>query len=283
MPKAGAELWELLVYCSENALGNPTGVVFLRHSLPEPEYQRIASALGYPDTAFILPGPKLGEPRVRAFSPAQEIQFCTQATLAAYRVLQLKTPEVARESMRLHVGSGPVTVGESSQRPGVAWLKWRTKVLVGEVKRTLPVFGTEAEFTGGTVIETVRRRVYYHFDNPVALAEARMDPNAVLDFCRAARVHGICLLTQTGERQVALRVFNTSLDGHEDAATGGAAMGILPFLAETGASVKPDLWWTVHQGCGEPHRRGELYTMLLPDLAMAVGGKHRFIMRGQLL
>jgi PhzF family phenazine biosynthesis protein len=83
-----AEFWQLLVYRSDTARGSPTGVVFPGDNLSADQYQATAAALGYPDTVFLTPCPSDSEWSARSFSPAQELSLCTQALIAAFRVLQ---------------------------------------------------------------------------------------------------------------------------------------------------------------------------------------------------
>ena len=62
--------------------GNPAGIWVGEQWPAEPEMQRIAAEVAYPETVFIEPasGP---ERRVRYFSPQREIDFCGHATIAA--------------------------------------------------------------------------------------------------------------------------------------------------------------------------------------------------------
>lgn len=61
--------------------GNPAGI-WIGDTLPtEPEMQRIAAAVAYPETIFLEPASGF-ERRVRYFSPAREIDFCGHATVA---------------------------------------------------------------------------------------------------------------------------------------------------------------------------------------------------------
>jgi len=60
--------------------GNPAGVVITDTHPDASEMQRIASEVGYSETAFAMP---LGDAwRVRYFSPESEVPFCGHATIA---------------------------------------------------------------------------------------------------------------------------------------------------------------------------------------------------------
>lgn len=68
--------------------GNPAGVV-ITDALPDPaEMQRVATEVGYSETAFLSAGNATpGEWDVRYFSPRAEVPFCGHATIAAGVVL----------------------------------------------------------------------------------------------------------------------------------------------------------------------------------------------------
>ncbi|MBD9438057.1 PhzF family phenazine biosynthesis isomerase [Pseudoxanthomonas sp. PXM03] len=62
--------------------GNPAGVVLDARGLDGDAMQRIATEVGYSETAFLLPRAD-GDLDVRYFSPLAEVSFCGHATIAA--------------------------------------------------------------------------------------------------------------------------------------------------------------------------------------------------------
>jgi PhzF family phenazine biosynthesis protein len=85
-PSVAGLLYRLSAFGSGDGGGNPAGV-WLGDALPEAAaMQRIASEVGYSETAFVAPraGPRR---TVRYFSPAAEVAFCGHATIAAGVVL----------------------------------------------------------------------------------------------------------------------------------------------------------------------------------------------------
>ena len=78
-------LLRVAAFTTDPSGGNPAGV-WLGDALPAPaEMQRIATAVGYSETAFLVPDGS-GDPgrlRVRYFSPAKEVDFCGHATIAS--------------------------------------------------------------------------------------------------------------------------------------------------------------------------------------------------------
>lgn len=63
--------------------GNPAGVVLLENAVSEDEMARVASDVGYSETAFAVAQNDGGKNwRVRYFSPESEVSFCGHATIA---------------------------------------------------------------------------------------------------------------------------------------------------------------------------------------------------------
>jgi PhzF family phenazine biosynthesis protein len=63
--------------------GNPAGVVLDASAMDEPEMRRVAAAVGYSETAFLLPSETAERSwRIRYFSPEGEVSFCGHATIA---------------------------------------------------------------------------------------------------------------------------------------------------------------------------------------------------------
>jgi PhzF family phenazine biosynthesis protein len=80
-----SDLLRLAAFTLDPAGGNPAGV-WIGPALPsEAEMQRIASEVGYSETAFLAPDEtaRPGAYRVRYFSPVAEVPFCGHATIAS--------------------------------------------------------------------------------------------------------------------------------------------------------------------------------------------------------
>jgi PhzF family phenazine biosynthesis protein len=80
-----SELLRLAAFTRDPAGGNPAGV-WIGPAMPaDADMQRIATEVGYSETAFLAPdgSGRAGAYRVRYFSPAAEVPFCGHATVAA--------------------------------------------------------------------------------------------------------------------------------------------------------------------------------------------------------
>ncbi len=261
-----SDLFQLLVYCSEHALGNPTGVVLLDRELAAEDFLRIAASLALPDTAFVFPENAGGRVPIRVFSPSEELSLCTQALIAAHRVLESRT---AKSQTRFLTPVGSVDVTSSGD---VAWMTGPSTMAGNSFARTIIPSSRAARIDSGRI------RAFFEMPDTGSVAAVRLAPEDVLAWCRAEGVHGICPVARTGERSAFLRVFTTSQDGREDIATGGACLGIPAFFEEG-----TDAEWRIEQGFGEKRRRGTLFAKRLSDETAAVGGRHRWVARGELI
>lgn len=101
-------LYRLSAFSTDPHGGNPAGV-WIGDNLPEPgEMQRIATEVGYSETAFVAPAS--GSNRIiRYYSPAAEVSFCGHATIATgVQLGQIEGEGTYR--LETAVGVVPVTV-----------------------------------------------------------------------------------------------------------------------------------------------------------------------------
>lgn len=66
--------------------GNPAGVVLLNNELSEEQMLQIAADLGFSETAFVMQS-DCADFRLRFFTPAEEVDLCGHATIAAFYAL----------------------------------------------------------------------------------------------------------------------------------------------------------------------------------------------------
>ncbi|GAC1443499.1 MAG: PhzF family phenazine biosynthesis isomerase [Chloroflexota bacterium] len=94
--------------------GNRAGVVLDAAGWSEEEMQRVATAVGYSETAFVI-GEGDDGIEVRYFSPASEVPFCGHATIALAVAL---AEQRGAEDRMLRTRSGPVPVRTSRDEHG---------------------------------------------------------------------------------------------------------------------------------------------------------------------
>jgi PhzF family phenazine biosynthesis protein len=88
-----SELLRLAAFTLDPAGGNPAGV-WIGATMPtDADMQRIATEVGYSETAFLAPDGtgRANANRVRFFSPAAEVPFCGHATIASGVALAERT------------------------------------------------------------------------------------------------------------------------------------------------------------------------------------------------
>lgn len=119
------------------------------------------------------------------------------------------------------------------------------------------------------------RATDYELDNPRLRAE--LDPRAELDICTESGVFGVVIASSVIDGGVRVRVFTSSLGGHEDSATGGAVIGVE--ILESVDGVRGDVMAT--QGPEDRARRGHPAVRMTGPFEVALGGEVRTLMDGR--
>lgn len=79
----GPEVLRYAAFTTDPEGGNPAGVVLDARGMDDAAMLAVAAAVGYSETAFLVPGPSAGAYDVRYFSPLAEVPFCGHATIAS--------------------------------------------------------------------------------------------------------------------------------------------------------------------------------------------------------
>lgn len=103
--------------------GNPAGIWIGDVMPPDPEMQRLAAEVAYPETIFISPATGFAR-QVRYFSPVKEVDFCGHATIAT-GVLFGQQQGAGEYRFTTNVGEVPVSVRELEGR----WVAALTSVM----------------------------------------------------------------------------------------------------------------------------------------------------------
>ncbi|MDQ2890340.1 MAG: PhzF family phenazine biosynthesis protein [Gemmatimonadota bacterium] len=101
-------LYRIAAFTAAPNGGNPAGVWIGDHLPTEAEMQRVATEVGFSETAFVAPS-KGSERVVRYFSPEAEVSFCGHATIATGIVLG-NTAGNGTYQLQTSVGIVPVAV-----------------------------------------------------------------------------------------------------------------------------------------------------------------------------
>ena len=104
-------------FTTDPAGGNPAGAVLDADDLGESDMQRIATEVGYSETAFVLRAGQTGNDLgLRFFSPLAEVAFCGHATIATSVAL---VASGAQGPLRFATEAGPVTVATTREAGAV--------------------------------------------------------------------------------------------------------------------------------------------------------------------
>ena len=216
--------------------------------------QATAAALGYSESAFVLPREEPGVFDVRYFSPEAEVPFCGHATIASGVAL---AQAGADGDLLLHTASGPVPVATHVEDDGLV-----TATLTSVPPRVLDpapdlVDGALGAlgWSSAELDPALPIRVGYagafHLIVPAAtrerLAELDYDFDALKALMLAHDLTTVDLIWR--EREDVFWARNPFPVGGvvEDPATGAAAAALGGYLRELGA-VTPPADVTVHQG-----------------------------------
>ena len=105
-----AEVLRYAAFTADGRGGNPAGVVLDAGSLSDSQMRAIAAAIGYSETAFVLPTG--GDPTLRFFSPVAEVAYCGHATLAtAVALAERNGPGL----LRMATAAGAVSVSTRAE------------------------------------------------------------------------------------------------------------------------------------------------------------------------
>ena len=264
--------------------GNPAGVVLDAKGLSEAAMQAIARAVGFNETAFVLPSTR-ADLRLRYFTPGHEVDLCGHATVGSVVALHqhgLLPGAGFPRRLTMETGAGllPITVdvGEAGPIVVMAQAPARFESFSGSRAALAHVLGIgEEDFHPGL-------RVLYGSTGlwtlvvPVRSLDAirRMKPlteefPSVLVEMPGASIHSFCLETTDPSAHLHARHFSSPRSGTVEDPVTGTASGVLgayyvefiraetklPLLVEQGQEVGRDgrVWVWAEKRDGEYHVR----------------------------
>jgi PhzF family phenazine biosynthesis protein len=271
-------------FSARPGMGNPAGVVLDATQLSEAAMQAVARAVGFNETAFVLPSAR-ADLRLRYFTPGHEVGLCGHATIGSFVALHqhgLLPGAGFPRRLVMETGAGllPVTIEGGESEPVVIMAQAPARfegfngkraavarVLgIGEddLRPDLPVlYGSTGLWTLVVPIRTldaVRRMKPLTAEFPSVLLER---PDASL--------HPFCLETTDPAARMHARHFSSPRSGTVEDPVTGTASGVLgayyvefiqaamamPLVVEQGQEVSRDgrVWVWVEKRDGEYHVR----------------------------
>lgn len=219
--------------------GNPAGVVLLDRAANEADMRRVATEVGYSETAFAVPIEGADKSwRVRYFSPESEVPFCGHATIALGAALSeregpgtysLKLNDAAitvaaqagKEGMKVTLASPPTTSRQASEQE-----KTEAMALFGLQRSDLDDRLPTAHIHGGA------GHIMIALKSREQLAAMHYDLNKGRDLMRRYGIVTIMLVFIEGDSAFTVRNAFASGGVLEDPATGAAAAAFAGYLRD---------------------------------------------------
>lgn len=232
--------------------GNPAGVVLDATGLEAGEMQRIASEIGYSETAF-LQRRQDGDYDVRYFSPQAEVPFCGHATIASAVALAEREGAGLR---KFHTQAGVVSVAAYGDGNGFSATLTSVAPHVEQPETALLAAALAAlDWSAEELDPNLPPRIAYAGARHLVLAAATRDRLARLDY----NFDALKALMLSHDLTTVDLVWRESANLYharnpfpvggivEDPATGAAAAAFGAYLREL-ALVSPPATVTIRQG-----------------------------------
>jgi len=228
----------LAAFSTENAGGNPAGVV-IADSLPaDSDMQQIAADLGYSETAFACPQGNAW--RVRYFAPESEVPFCGHATIALGAAL---AERCGNGTFDLILNAASITVEGQRRGAGLFAALQSPPTRSGPAdpdltRAALRLFGlTDADLDprfAPTVAHAGATHLILCLNSRETLAQMSYDLAQGRALMQAHGLVTIALVIAQSDRQFHVRNAFASGGVLEDPATGAAAAAFAGYLRDTG-------------------------------------------------
>lgn len=221
--------------------GNPAGIVLNAEELSDNDMQAIAKAIGFNDTAFVLPSQQ-ADFRIRYFAPRREVDLCGHATIAAFAALhrQRLLPDNkcnGRYTLETRVGVLPIDIEVSTDNvPLIIMTQGKASFTKfnGSLAALARVIGIESADLHPTLPivygSTGRWTLVVPVKNLDIMQRLRPLPDqfaAVLSDMPNASIHPFCLETIDMRANMHARHFSSPSSGTVEDAVTGTAAGVL--------------------------------------------------------
>ena len=260
--------------------GNPAGVVLCNVLPPTDEMQRIATAVGFSETAFAAP---IGDSwRVRYFAPEMEVPFCGHATVALGAALASQHGDGIYPLLLNHAAisvegkTDGVLVSATLQSPETNSKPAPTKL----VNDALDLFSLSAQDLDQRIPPALANAGENHL--VLALGTHECLKRMYYDFAKGKQLmlnNGLCTITLLYvENDQLIHARNPFASGgvYEDAATGAAAAALAGYLRDIDWPHRGHI--DIQQGddMGMPSRIG-VDISPIPGASIRVSGTVRFM------
>jgi trans-2,3-dihydro-3-hydroxyanthranilate isomerase len=239
------EVWD--VFAARPLEGNALAVVPHAEGLSAATMQAVAREFALSETVFVRPGPE-GRPRLRIFTPVQELPTAGHPTVGAAFALE-RRGRLAGTRATFELGVGPVDVAlerDARGRLARAWMdQGRPSRLAAGLDRSgvADALGLAARDLDPDLPPEV-----WSAGNPFLLAPLRDEAALARAWLSLARLDGtvpaehravLAFVAPAGDRPVRCRMFGEALGVVEDPGTGSAHGPLAAYLARHDRAPRP--------------------------------------------
>lgn len=241
--------------------GNPAGVVLDAPGLSDDAMQQIAVAMGFNETAFVLPSDR-ADLRIRYWTPGHEVNLCGHATVATMFALHERglLPASNGNQWIIETGAGLLPIAIRKDEDGTTVRMTQTPAqfepFVGDIDGLARVLGLQTYDLRLDLPIVYGNTGLWTLLVPVCGLDAmrRMQPQnaafpAILRQMPRASLHPFCFETDDPNAQLHARHFSSPFSGTiEDPVTGTASGVLVAFLLHYLHPAESALRLTVEQG-----------------------------------
>lgn len=228
--------------------GNPAGVVFDADPFSTAQKQAIATAAGFPETAFISASAK-ADFKLDFFTPVKQIPHCGHATIATFSYLKA-TGRIQKEESSKETIDG---IRRIFFEGGQAFMEQQAPVfrpVTEEMNAVLQSLGIkEDDLLPGllpSIVNTGNSFLVIPLRNEAILAAIQFDRHEVIRISAAYGLIGYYLYTHAPGFDATARMFAPYYGIDEEAATGMAAGPLACYLHEM--EEKQQSYFLIEQG-----------------------------------
>lgn len=233
------EVYTLNAFAKGERGGNPAGVVLDAAALDAAEMQLIAKEVGFSETAFMEKS-TVADYRIRYFTPANEVDLCGHATIAAFGLTHSLGMAEAGTSYTIETKAGVLDVDISVD--GLVYLsqalpQFFERISAEEIAPSLEVDAEDLE-TGLPIqiVSTGLRDILIPIRSRTLLNKVQPDMDAITAISKKYDVVGYHLFTLDTPDDAAAecRNFAPLYDIPEESATGTSNGALLSYLYKYG-------------------------------------------------
>ena len=226
--------------------GNPAGVVLETRDLDPAHMQLVARELGHSATAFVGPS-ESADYSVRCFTPAQEVDLCGHASIAAAWVLASEG-RLQLGRARFETGAGILELEVDRERIGMELAPPKIEPVEVTPQSLASILGVGAIDTSRPVRKSFSGTwsLIVPLPNEKSLNLCRPNGGELAALSVELGVSGACLYVEQDDGSLYTRFFVPALGVPEDPVTGTAAGALCGHLVLDGLAEGPT--FRVRQG-----------------------------------